>query len=175
MSTPDRPPKERALVPKTIAALAVAFLLIAFGLSNRNDVPINWLVGTTDTPLIAVVVVSAVLGAILGALAVRGRSKRRAGSRDASRAASPSHHGGAGPELDDLELVEAVLVDHVARGRDLEVLGAPAHLVARPPRGQRELLAQQPVERRHVARGDGGLKLALARLDLVHAPTVPRP
>ena len=53
MSTPDRPPKERALVPKTIAALAVAFLLIAFGLSNRNDVPINWLVGTTDTPLIA--------------------------------------------------------------------------------------------------------------------------
>jgi uncharacterized integral membrane protein len=90
MSTPDRPPKERALVPKTVAALAVAFLLIAFGLSNRNDVPINWLVGTTDTPLIAVIIVSAVLGAILGALAVRGRSKRRAGSRDASRAASPS-------------------------------------------------------------------------------------
>ena len=89
MSTPDRPPKERALVPKTVAALAVAFLLIAFGLSNRNDVPINWLVGTTATPLIIVIVVSAVLGAILGAAAVRGRSKR-AGSRDASRAASPS-------------------------------------------------------------------------------------
>ena len=50
MSTPDRPPKERALVPKTVAALAVAFLLIAFGLANRNDVPINWLVGTTSTP-----------------------------------------------------------------------------------------------------------------------------
>ena len=89
MSTPDRPPNERALVPKTVAALAVAFLLIAFGLSNRNDVPINWLVGTTDTPLIAVVVVSAVLGAILGALGVRGRSKR-AGSRAARRAASRS-------------------------------------------------------------------------------------
>jgi uncharacterized integral membrane protein len=88
MSTPDRPPKERALVPKTIAALAVAFLLIAFGLSNRNDVPINWLVGTTDTPLIIVIVVSAVLGAILGGAAVRGRSKR-AGSRAARRAASP--------------------------------------------------------------------------------------
>jgi uncharacterized integral membrane protein len=89
MSTPDRPPKERALVPKTVAALAVAFLLIAFGLSNRNDVPINWLVGTTSTPLIVVILVSAVLGAILGAAAVRGRSKR-AGSRDASRAASRS-------------------------------------------------------------------------------------
>ena len=56
-------------------------LLIAFGLSNRNDVPIDWLVGTTDTPLIIVIVVSAALGAILGAAAVRGRSKR-AGSRD---------------------------------------------------------------------------------------------
>jgi uncharacterized integral membrane protein len=89
MSTPDRPPKERALVPKTVAALAVAFLLIAFGLSNRNDVPINWLVGTTSTPLIVVILVSAVLGAILGAAAVRGRSKR-AGSRDVSRAASRS-------------------------------------------------------------------------------------
>ena len=81
MSTPDPPPKERALVPKTVAALAVAFLLIAFGLSNRKDVPINWLVGTTSTPLIIVILVSAVLGAILGGAAVRGRSKR-AGSRD---------------------------------------------------------------------------------------------
>ena len=89
MSTPDRPPKERALVPKTVAALAVAFLLIAFGLSNRNDVPITWLVGTTSTPLIIVILVSAVLGAILGGAAVRGRSKR-AGSRAARRAASRS-------------------------------------------------------------------------------------
>jgi uncharacterized integral membrane protein len=89
MSTPDPPPKERALVPKTVAALAVAFLLIAFGLSNRKDVPINWLVGTTATPLIIVIVVSAALGAILGGAAVRGRSKR-AGSRAARRAASPS-------------------------------------------------------------------------------------
>jgi uncharacterized integral membrane protein len=81
MSTPDPPPKERDLKSKTIAAVAVAILLIAFGLSNRNDVAINWLVGTTDTPLIIVIVVSAALGAILGGAAVRGRSKR-AGSRD---------------------------------------------------------------------------------------------
>jgi uncharacterized integral membrane protein len=59
----------------------VGVLLIAFGLSNRNDVPIDWLIGTTDTPLIIVIVVSAVLGAILGGAAVRGRSKR-ADSRD---------------------------------------------------------------------------------------------
>ena len=81
MSTADSPPKERDLKSKTIAALAVAVLLIAFGLSNRNDVPIDWLVGTTDTPLIIVVLVSALLGAVIGGAAVRGRSKR-AGSRD---------------------------------------------------------------------------------------------
>ena len=81
MSTPGPAPKQRDLKSKTIAALAVAILLIAFGLSNRNDVPIDWLVGTTATPLIIVILVSAVLGAILGAAAVRGRSKR-AGSRD---------------------------------------------------------------------------------------------
>jgi uncharacterized integral membrane protein len=81
MSTPDPPPKGRDLTSKTIAAVAVGILLIAFGLSNRDEVPIDWLVGTSDTPLILVIVVSAVLGAILGALAVRGRSKR-AGSRD---------------------------------------------------------------------------------------------
>jgi uncharacterized integral membrane protein len=88
MSTQERPPKQRDLRSKTIAALAVAVLLIAFGLSNRNNVPIDWLVGTTDTPLIVVIVVSAFLGAILGGFAVRGRSKR-AGSRAERRAASP--------------------------------------------------------------------------------------
>jgi uncharacterized integral membrane protein len=78
---PPKPPKQRDYVSKTIAAFAVAVLLIAFGLSNRNDVPIDWLVTTTKTPLIVVIVVSAVLGAILGGLGVRSRSKR-AGSRD---------------------------------------------------------------------------------------------
>ena len=81
MSTPDPVPKQRDVRSKTIAALAVGVLLIAFGLSNRNDVAINWLVGTTATPLILVIVVSAALGAILGGATVRGRSKR-AGSRD---------------------------------------------------------------------------------------------
>jgi uncharacterized integral membrane protein len=81
MSTQERPPKQRDYFSKTIAAIAVAVLLIAFGLSNRNDVPIDWLVTTTKTPLILVIVVSALLGAILGGLAVRGRS-RRGGPRD---------------------------------------------------------------------------------------------
>jgi hypothetical protein len=41
MSTPGPAPKERDLKSKTIAAVAVAILLIAFGLSNRNDVAIT--------------------------------------------------------------------------------------------------------------------------------------
>jgi uncharacterized integral membrane protein len=82
MSTQERPPKrERDYISKTIAAIAVAILLIAFGLSNRDDVPIDWLVTTTKTPLIVVIIVSAVLGALLGGLGVRSRS-RRVGSRD---------------------------------------------------------------------------------------------
>jgi uncharacterized integral membrane protein len=81
MSTPDPPPKRRDLTSKTIAAVAVAILLLAFGLSNRDDVSIDWLVGTGDAPLIIVILVSAGLGVLLGALAVRSRSKR-AGSRD---------------------------------------------------------------------------------------------
>jgi uncharacterized integral membrane protein len=79
MSTPEPSSKGRDLTSKTVAAVAVAILLIAFGLSNRDDVPIDWLIGTTDTPLIVVIVVSAFLGAILGGLAVRRGSRR--GSR----------------------------------------------------------------------------------------------
>jgi uncharacterized integral membrane protein len=81
VSTPEGPQKRRDLTSKTVAAVAVAILLIAFGLSNRDDVPIDWLVGTTDTPLIVVILVSAGLGALIGGLAVR-RSSRRTSSRD---------------------------------------------------------------------------------------------
>ena len=81
VSTPERPPKERNIASKTIAAVAVAILLIAFGLSNRHDVRIDWLVTTTTASLILVIIVSAVLGAILGALLVRGRTKRATAKR----------------------------------------------------------------------------------------------
>jgi uncharacterized integral membrane protein len=81
VSTPEGPSKREVVTAKTVAAVAVAALLIAFGLSNRNDVPIDWLVGTTDTPLIVVILVSAALGAILGGAAVRRTSSRKARDR----------------------------------------------------------------------------------------------
>jgi uncharacterized integral membrane protein len=67
--------KQRAIVPKTISAVAVAFLLIAFGVSNETRVPVDYLVVTRDSPLILVIGVSALLGALIGGLAVRRRSR----------------------------------------------------------------------------------------------------
>ena len=74
--TQERPArKERALASKTIAAAAVAFLLIAFGVANDDRVPVDYLVATRDSPLILVIAVSAFLGAIIGGLIVRRRSR----------------------------------------------------------------------------------------------------
>jgi uncharacterized integral membrane protein len=74
--TQERPArKERGLASKTIAAVAVAFLLIAFGVSNNNKVPVDYLVFTRESSLILVIGVSALLGAIIGGLIVRRRSR----------------------------------------------------------------------------------------------------
>jgi uncharacterized integral membrane protein len=81
---PDRPvrsgeqapvKKERAIASKTIAAIAVAFVLIAFGVSNGDSVPVDYLVVTRDSPLILVIAVSALLGAVIGALIVYRRKR----------------------------------------------------------------------------------------------------
>jgi len=85
----DRPArKPRGLVSKTIAAVAVAFLLIAFGVSNKTDVPVDYLVVTRTSPLILVIGVSALLGAVIGALLMR-RPRARARRRNATRAPGP--------------------------------------------------------------------------------------
>jgi uncharacterized integral membrane protein len=62
--------KQRAIASKTIAAVVVAFLLIAFGLSNNDSVSVDYLVVTRNSPLIVVIAVSALLGALAGALLV---------------------------------------------------------------------------------------------------------
>jgi uncharacterized integral membrane protein len=80
--------RQRGLVSKTIAAVAVAFLLIAFGVSNKTDVPVDYLVVTRESPLILVIGVSALLGAVIGALLMR-RPRARARGRSATRAPGP--------------------------------------------------------------------------------------
>lgn len=80
--------KQRAFVSKSIAAIAIAFLLLAFGISNDNKVAVDYLVVTRDSPLILVIGVSAVLGALFGALLMR-RPRARARDRSARRAPGP--------------------------------------------------------------------------------------
>ncbi len=65
-------------LPVGIAAGAIAAV---FAVLNTDKVTVHWLVGTTRTPLILVIVLSFVLGLAVGAAlsAVRRRSKR---SRD---------------------------------------------------------------------------------------------
>jgi uncharacterized integral membrane protein len=67
--------KDRGIASKTIAAIAVAFLLIAFGVSNGDRVAVDYLVVTRQSPLILVIGVSALLGALIGGLIVRRRSR----------------------------------------------------------------------------------------------------
>ena len=54
----------------------MAFLLIAFGVSNDHSVAVDYLVVTRESPLIVVIAVSALLGALVGALAVWKRRTR---------------------------------------------------------------------------------------------------
>jgi uncharacterized integral membrane protein len=82
---PGRPPqttrtappvkKQRAVASKTVAAVAVAFLLIAFGVANDDRVAVDYLVVTRTSPLILVIAVSALLGALIGALIARRRRR----------------------------------------------------------------------------------------------------
>jgi uncharacterized integral membrane protein len=55
-----------------VSGAAVA-LVIVFAVLNTNKVKVDWIVTTSDTALIVVIVVSFVLGAIAGALFWRRR------------------------------------------------------------------------------------------------------
>ena len=52
-------------------------LAVLFAVINLDDVEVNWLVGSWQTPLILVIVVSMLLGAGLDRLLVRRARKRK--------------------------------------------------------------------------------------------------
>jgi uncharacterized integral membrane protein len=67
---------DRSFEAKTLAALLLAGLLIAFAVANSQKVEVDFLVTTSDTPLVIVIAVAVLLGVVLGALFHR-RSHRR--------------------------------------------------------------------------------------------------
>src|SRR5437762_2977596 len=68
---------DRGFEVKTLAAIAVGVLIIAFAIANNHQVKVDFLVTTTDAPLVVVIVIALLLGFILGNL-VRRRTHRAA-------------------------------------------------------------------------------------------------
>lgn len=58
---------------RQVAGLVLAGVGIAFAAVNLDEVDVNWLLGTWQTPLIVVIALSMVLGAGLGFLVARRR------------------------------------------------------------------------------------------------------
>lgn len=58
---------------RKLAVIALGGLGGAFAVVNFDEVEVNWLLGTWDTPLIVVIALSMVIGAGLGVLVNRRR------------------------------------------------------------------------------------------------------
>jgi uncharacterized integral membrane protein len=66
--TPERTRRERA---RLVAFLVLGGLGGVFAVLNLDEVGVNWIVGTWDTPLIIVIALSVLVGAGLGFLVGR--------------------------------------------------------------------------------------------------------
>jgi putative membrane protein len=66
----ERSRRQRA---RLITGVVLGGLGVAFALVNLDEVEVNWIVGTWDTPLIIVIAISILVGAVLGYLAARRR------------------------------------------------------------------------------------------------------
>ena len=78
-ATRDRPARpDRGFEAKTVAALVIAVLLVAFAVANSQKVEVDFLVTTSEVPLVIVILIGILRGAVLGAV-TPGRSHRRIG------------------------------------------------------------------------------------------------
>jgi uncharacterized integral membrane protein len=59
---------------RQIGALVLAGVGVAFAVANLDEVKVNWILGTWETPLIVVIALSMIVGAALGLLVSRRRS-----------------------------------------------------------------------------------------------------
>ena len=75
----DKP--DRAATTRVAAAAVLGGIAALFAVVNLDDVKVSWVVGSWQTPLILVIVISMLLGAGLDRLIVRRSRKRRKPSR----------------------------------------------------------------------------------------------
>jgi uncharacterized integral membrane protein len=82
MSTSDQTKpavaSERKLSPRTITAAVLGGLLVLFAALNSQTVTIHWILGTTQTPLIVVIVGCGLIGFAVGWLLARRAARRDA-------------------------------------------------------------------------------------------------
>jgi uncharacterized integral membrane protein len=72
----DKPRSRREGV-RLVAVATVSALAALFAVLNLEEVEVNWIIGTWDTPLIVVVALSMVIGAGLGFVVARRRSSTK--------------------------------------------------------------------------------------------------
>jgi uncharacterized integral membrane protein len=69
----NRRPEKRRVDKRQIALAGLAGLGGVFAALNLDEVEVNWILGTWDTPLIIVIAISTLFGAGLGYLAAHRR------------------------------------------------------------------------------------------------------
>ena len=72
-SSERAPARSRRQQARVIGGVALGGLGVAFAVVNLDEVEVNWIVGTWDTPLIIVIAISILVGAALGYVAARRR------------------------------------------------------------------------------------------------------
>lgn len=70
-----RPQRTQAEKLRLAASFGLGALAVLFAALNLDDVRVNWIVATTDTPLIVVIVVCLVVGAGIGWILARRRAR----------------------------------------------------------------------------------------------------
>jgi uncharacterized integral membrane protein len=69
--TPKRSRREGG---RLVAVAAISALGALFAVLNLDEVEVNWIVGTFDTPLIVVIAAATLVGALLGVVVTRRRA-----------------------------------------------------------------------------------------------------
>jgi uncharacterized integral membrane protein len=75
-SKPKPDKRKRREQARTLVAIALAILITLFAVLNTNEVKVHWIFGTSETPLIIVIAVSAIVGGVLALFVQRQRAKR---------------------------------------------------------------------------------------------------